>query len=238
MNKLALIATVRFFSSIPLPSHWQDDWQQAMRYLPLLGLFQGLLLCAAAFFLQTLSPAIAGFLLLLLWFSMTGFLHLDGLADMADALGAKHADASRLWQVMKEPQLGAFAVVVLLLYVLGMFVAVQELFVQGEVWVFLYLPFCARLAAVYFLASLKTPTSGLAHAMQAHLPERSTLYVAAFLLALIFIVSQAELLFLFLFVILWRNFLYKKFGMVNGDVLGAGILLMELCGLWLSVLAA
>lgn len=57
---------------------------------------------------------------------VTGALHLDGLADCADALGAR-GDRARRLAVMREPQVGAFAVLALVLWLLVLVTALSGL---------------------------------------------------------------------------------------------------------------
>jgi adenosylcobinamide-GDP ribazoletransferase len=62
---------------------------------------------------QSLLPPLAGLAVLAL---LTGALHLDGLADLADGFGARR-DAEGTLAVMRDPAVGAFAVVTLVLVV-------------------------------------------------------------------------------------------------------------------------
>ena len=64
------------------------------------------------------APAVAGLLAVVADAALTGMLHLDGLADSADGLLAPMPRARRL-EVMRQPDVGAFGVVVLVV-VLGL----------------------------------------------------------------------------------------------------------------------
>ncbi|MCM3885771.1 adenosylcobinamide-GDP ribazoletransferase [Frankia sp. R82] len=100
---------------------------RAMALAPLVGLVLGLLAALVVIGLrvstgtpgsrtQTLLPAVAGIALLAL---ATRGLHLDGLADLADGLGARHAGGrERALAVMREPAVGAFGVVAVVFVVL------------------------------------------------------------------------------------------------------------------------
>ena len=59
-------------------------------------------------------PLVAGILTLILWVTLTGGLHLDGLADCCDGLLASTTVERRL-EIMKDPRLGAFGGIGLLL---------------------------------------------------------------------------------------------------------------------------
>jgi adenosylcobinamide-GDP ribazoletransferase len=63
------------------------------------------------------SPLLAAALILAAWAVLSGFLHLDGLADCWDALFPPMPPEKR-WQVLKDPHLGAFGVIGLMLHLL------------------------------------------------------------------------------------------------------------------------
>jgi adenosylcobinamide-GDP ribazoletransferase len=62
-------------------------------------------------------PAVAAVLALLVWIALSGGLHLDGLADCCDGLFASAAPERRL-EIMKDPRLGTFGGVGLLMVLL------------------------------------------------------------------------------------------------------------------------
>ena len=62
-------------------------------------------------------PLVAGILTLVVWVALTGGLHLDGLADCCDGLLAS-ASVERRLEIMKDPHLGAFGVIGLILVLL------------------------------------------------------------------------------------------------------------------------
>ena len=99
-----------------LPENWSSgDSGRAAVWYPLVGFFIGALTWLAwkgAIF--AFSPLIAGVITLVVWVALTGGLHLDGLADCCDGLFASTAPARRL-EIMKDPHVGAFGVIGLIL---------------------------------------------------------------------------------------------------------------------------
>jgi adenosylcobinamide-GDP ribazoletransferase len=90
----------------------------AMLFAPFIGLFLGALAALAVFITRTLTPPITGDLLaaaigisILIW--LTRALHLDGLADTADALGSSKPAAEAL-AIAKRSDIGPFGVVALI----------------------------------------------------------------------------------------------------------------------------
>ena len=99
-----------------LPDAWvAGDSGRAAVWYPLVGFVIGALTWLAwtgANFV--FSPLMAGVITLVIWVMLTGGLHLDGLADCCDGLFATAAPARRL-EIMKDPHVGAFGVIGLIL---------------------------------------------------------------------------------------------------------------------------
>jgi adenosylcobinamide-GDP ribazoletransferase len=106
-----------------LPIRLPDDWQtgdsgRASVWYPLVGLVIGGLTWLTWMGATRLFPApIAGILTLILWVTLTGGLHLDGLADCCDGLLASTTVECRL-EIMKDPRLGTFGGIGLVLTLL------------------------------------------------------------------------------------------------------------------------
>ncbi len=106
-----------------LPIKLPDDWSagdsgRASAWYPFVGFVIGALTWLAwkgAMFL--FSPLVAGVIALIVWIALTGGLHLDGLADCCDGLLASTSVERRL-EIMKDPHMGAFGVIGLILVLL------------------------------------------------------------------------------------------------------------------------
>ncbi len=99
-----------------MPEAWlPGDSGRAAIWYPLVGVVVGGLtwLCWLILILY-FPPLIAGVLTLLAWVALTGGLHLDGLADCCDGLMGSATKQRRL-EIMKDPHLGTFAGIGLLL---------------------------------------------------------------------------------------------------------------------------
>jgi adenosylcobinamide-GDP ribazoletransferase len=69
------------------------------------------------------TPEARAFVVLLLWVVITGGLHLDGFGDACDGLLATTSPEQRL-EIMKDPRTGSWAVVGLVLLLLGKWVLI------------------------------------------------------------------------------------------------------------------
>ena len=111
--------------------------------------------------LAQVEPWLAAALTLLLWVWLTGALHLDGLADLADGLGAAHRDPARFLAVLKDPHVGSFGVVALVMALLLKLVGLMLAARHGlSPWALLLLPAWARFGALWWSVSLPPLASG------------------------------------------------------------------------------
>jgi len=104
-----------FLTRLPVPLPKDPDLSRAAWSFPLVGLLVGAAAAgtrAAAD--QGLPPLPATLLAIAVAVVITGALHEDGLADIADATGA-HVDRARKLEILKDPRVGAFGATALIL---------------------------------------------------------------------------------------------------------------------------
>ena len=115
----SFLSSVLFYTIIPLPSQWTNNWLRIARWCPIVGLLIGSLLAGISLLLDLIQiPNLtSSALLVTIWLGITGGLHLDGAMDSADGLSV--TDPQRRLEVMKDSATGAFgaisAIVILLL---------------------------------------------------------------------------------------------------------------------------
>lgn len=123
-----------FLTTLPVPARQSEPPDtvrlalgRAAVWFPFVGLVLGLLLGAVNWVLaRFFTPLLAGALLVSLWAALTGGLHLDGLADCGDGLLAATTRERRL-DIMRDPRLGSFGGLSLILFLLLKILAVAEL---------------------------------------------------------------------------------------------------------------
>lgn len=116
MNGLySCIIAVSMYSKVPMPTvEWtRERMRYVMCFFPLVGLIEGAalwLFLVMALDVMRLSSATAALIGAAVPILVTGGIHLDGFLDTCDALHS-YADRSRKLEILKDPHLGAFAVI-------------------------------------------------------------------------------------------------------------------------------
>ena len=120
-----IAVALSMFTVIPMPAF---EWNERnMKYMlcafPTAGCVIGALLAAVGRGFETLGlpTMITAATMTLIPFFVTGGIHYEGFADTWDAI-ASHKGADEKYRIMKDPHIGAFAVMHLCAYFLWMFV--------------------------------------------------------------------------------------------------------------------
>ncbi len=125
-----LWVAIGFLTRIPVPASAftaPDGQSRSLPWYPLVGLVVGGLLALLAASLPASMPQLVAGLVLLAWVGLTGGLHLDGLADSADAWIGGMGDRGRTLAIMKDPRSGPAGVVAVVLALLLKFAALSSL---------------------------------------------------------------------------------------------------------------
>ena len=126
----SLFLAISCFSKIPVPQlTWKDEGMRFMMcFFPVVGVLVGLFLALWWWICDLLAfgmvlRAVGVTLVPLL---VTGGIHLDGFCDVTDALSS-HTPPERRREILKDPHVGAFAVIGVAAYLLGYFGVATEL---------------------------------------------------------------------------------------------------------------
>jgi len=227
---------LQFLSSLPVRLAGMPAPREMGRSLlcyPLVGLLFGVLLWLASHLLQGVAAPLHAALLLALWVLLSGALHLDGLADSADAWLGGFGDRERTLQIMKDPRSGPIAVVTLVLVLLLKFCALWVLVEHGAGMVLLLAPVVGRAAMLgLFLGTPYVRRGGLGQALAEHLPRRAAGWVLlASLLVCLLLGGMRAILPILAAVVVFiglRRLMCKRLGGTTGDTAGAMLELLEL----------
>ncbi len=231
MNSLVL--ALQFLTRIPVrvsvvPT--ESELGRSVLYYPLIGLLIGLLTMSTAMLLHSVSVPLQTALSLTIWILLTGGLHLDGLADCADAWAGGLGDREKTVAIMKDPAAGPAAVVTLVMLLFLKWAALQSMTFSQMLLALVVAPVVGRTAVLALM--LSTPyvsKNGLAEVLIAYLPTREAkIQVVVVALALVYLVGPAALL-LAAATLFWiRMRALLRLGGVTGDVYGAAVELAEL----------
>lgn len=223
---------VTFLTRLPVPGGLEYSPRQMGNSLPaypLVGLLLGGILWLTQLGLAS-HPGLGAALLLMLWAGLTGGLHLDGLADCADAWVGGQGDRERSLGLMKDPRSGPAAIVAVALLLLVKYGALVELWRTGSLGpALLAAPLLARGAIpALLLATPYVRTRGLGSALAENLPRRAASLAAALsLLAGVAALGPWAPLSALLLTVLLRHAMLQWLGGCTGDTLGASVELLE-----------
>ncbi|POF41965.1 adenosylcobinamide-GDP ribazoletransferase [Pseudomonas laurylsulfativorans] len=226
---------LQFLSSLPirLPGMPEPrELGQSLLFYPLVGLLFGAILWAFNWLLLGTPTLLHAALLLTVWVLLSGGLHLDGLADSADAWLGGFGDRERTLTIMKDPRSGPIAVVTLVLVLLLKFTALLALIEQQHSLALIIVPLIGRSALLgLFLTTPYVRAGGLGQALADHLPRsagRQVLAVSALACVLIAGLSGVLAVVLAALGFVWlRQLMLRRLGGTTGDTAGAMLELLE-----------
>jgi adenosylcobinamide-GDP ribazoletransferase len=222
-----LIVAIQFMTWLPTPrvTVSDADFAASMRWFPAVGLIVGGIVWAGAATGGRIDPWIGALAALLVWVTVTGALHLDGLGDIADASGAAHKHRDKLLSVLADPHIGSFAAVAIALQLIAKLVLLHTAIETGQTAAIALVPFAARIAPLVWTRWLPSLHQGLAARFRdAVRPVDLSIWIAALAVAIWFVPA---LLVTLLLVPLWAWWLMARIGGISGDGHGAGIELVE-----------
>lgn len=228
------LIAVQFLTCLPVRLHGMPEPHQVGRsllYYPLVGLFLGAVFWLLGLGLASAAPALQAALVLTAWVGLTGALHLDGLADSADAWLGGLGDRERTMTIMKDPRSGPMAVTVLVLLLLLKFVALWTLIQQGLLLALLLAPLMGRGALLaLFLTTPYVRPGGLGQTLVERMPRAGVRVVLAAVVLGCLLSGASGWMALALTavtVFMVRRSLCRRLGGTTGDTAGALLELVE-----------
>lgn len=233
----ALRTAVNFLTIIPWrgrPDEPPAELGEAAGWFPLVGVLIGLLSGLVFYGLSlVLPPLAAAVLAAAVWIGLSGGLHLDGLADCCDGMLASASPERRL-EIMKDPRLGTFGGIGLILAVL---LKVSLLAALAPERGLLALPLAAALGRWLLLPSAFQPSArpgGMGAAFAAAISRKTVLWGSVWLIPLVILNGWRGLAALPVgFALVWFiwGLAKRRLGGVTGDVFGLIVETSELAAL-------
>jgi len=220
-----------FLTRLPVPKSATYTDKQIGRsalYYPAVGLLIGCILGLLAWVLSFASPMLSAVIITTVWVITTGALHLDGLADSADAWLGGHSNKERIFTIMHDPRLGTAGVVSLVLVLLLKVSALTVLLESSQWLLVILIPSIARLAAttlIFILPSAKE--EGLAYTVKQNMPINDTFALLFTASILLLVLAPALFIFAAIIFFLLKQMMLKQIGGMTGDTVGATIEIIE-----------
>jgi adenosylcobinamide-GDP ribazoletransferase len=225
------LAAVSFLTIIPAPGKDVPPGRAAA-FFPLIGALLGA--AGAGLFIAgnfVLPPSIAALIAVAFWTLISGVLHEDGLADVADAVRAGRT-REKMLAILKDSRIGTYGAVAIVLSIVARWQALEHVPSTRILEVCIVAQSVPR-AAMVALAWLSRPCGdGLGQAFSSSLTTTgSIIAIAQGLIAAMLLGWRPGLLIVtgaYLIVRGARKYFYKRIGGVNGDCLGATEQLLEI----------
>lgn len=249
-----IIIAFSTYSKIPMPSfEWKvEDMKYTMCAFPLVGFVLALIQYGAYTLLKhfgagyVLTASIMTFLPLFI----TGGIHMDGYMDTWDAL-CSYGDKEKKLEILKDPHVGAFAVIHCVLYVMLTFafwyelvsrMDTQESDIRSFYMVLSGYMLSRILSALYAVTYKKARQDGMLSDITRASDKRSRIILIILLIIYTIAISRllgARSLLIFIpaaaISFYYRYISYSRFGGITGDLAGWFLQIMELAILFTSV---
>jgi len=240
----AFFCALKFLTVIPCPRQnlseekWQDSLGLSVLFYPLVGLVVGLLLClCVVVFNSSYGAFLPSVILLTIWVLVSGGLHLDGLADCADAWMGGLGSKEKTLAIMKDPACGTIAVLTLLLTLLLKLAAIEMLLrMNFPLWYWVLPPMLGRLAI--FGVLLTTPyirSGGIGEILSQRFSRPSAIVIVILVSLSVFsaglFLAIGMLASIAIVVAILRALMCSRLGGCTGDTLGACVEFVELTAL-------
>ncbi|HTM06951.1 MAG TPA: adenosylcobinamide-GDP ribazoletransferase [Verrucomicrobiae bacterium] len=222
----AFLASLQFLTIFPWPRRAARSGEEIARgaaFFPVVGFLLGMVLLFADFSLRRfLPPTLLAAALVALLAVLSRGLHLDGLADTFDGLGAGGARQSML-TVMDDPRTGVFGVLAVVFVILFKIYAIEAVAERRPA--LLIAPVLGRWAVVLLAYRSTAAKEGLGSLLLAQMSGAPLLFATgtAFILTAAFsgMRGLAIMAFVALFALAAKSYFHQRLGGVTGDTFGA-----------------
>lgn len=236
----SIVAAFALFSAIPMPRiEWNSSTTRyMMAAFPLVGVVIGTLVLLWGTLCQALGlgPLLTGAGYALIPIAISGGIHMDGLADVIDAQSS-HAEPARKREILKDPHVGAFAIIGVCCYVVTYVALASE--VSGQlVSLLACVPVVSRCMSGLATVSFKTSSGKGMLASERAAADVSavrTALVAELVAIAVALVAMGHLVGIAVLVAAVGALLYvrwlaqSQYGGMSGDLAGYYLQLAELC---------
>jgi adenosylcobinamide-GDP ribazoletransferase len=229
-----------FLTILPTSNATLDDIAKYMYLFPIVGIIIGILVGSFGFGLSfLLDPIIVSFFVVTSIVIITGIHHADGLADFADGLMVKGSKEKKL-NAMKDLSIGSAGVVAIVLYLIGLVIAIS--FTNGfDLFKAILISEILAKFSMVLLASLGNSASAGSNSPFMKIMKDKKKLMIAFVIMIIPVALLGETTGLvmlgvtFVVTLIILVISNRSFGGVTGDILGSTNELTRLASLMVFV---
>jgi adenosylcobinamide-GDP ribazoletransferase len=223
----SFFSALQLLTLFPWPKRFErraDEIGPSTIFFPVVGLLLGLILVLANFLLGPFASSIlVSVVLVTLLALLTRGLHLDGLGDTFDGLGAG-GDRERMLRIMDDSHTGAFGLIAIVLVLFFKIHAIESL--EFERWrALLAAPVLGRWAMVLLGRRSQAAKQGLGATLIDQLSTKhlflATLITVVLVAAVLHGTGIAMMAWVALFTIASKAYFHRRLGGVTGDSFGA-----------------
>lgn len=225
------------YSVFPMPNiKWSDDsLKYVLCFFPFVGLAIGIIVYYAANFMLNMNfgRIFYALVMTIIPIVLTGGIHFDGFMDTADSISS-YSDREKKLQILKDPHIGAFAVIWAAVYLMAD-IAIWSEIENGIPIISISYTLSRTLSALSLVILPKARKDGLASVFSKNSDKKTALvmilYALAEAAAMLVISPRAALFALFgaaLAFIFHALNCFKNFGGITGDLAGFFLQVCEL----------
>jgi adenosylcobinamide-GDP ribazoletransferase len=223
----SFFTALQFLTLFPCPTrinYASADAGRAAIFFPVIGLILGSILVLAHFLLEPFASAgLLSVILVSLLAFMTRGLHLDGVGDTFDGLGAG-GDRERMLSVMDDSHTGVFGLIAIVLVLFLKIHALESMDVDR--WrALLVATILGRWAMVLLVYRSTAAKLGLGSKLIDHLQTKQFLLATLITLLLITAIWRRNGIVMMAWVAIFttasKNYFHRRLGGVTGDICGA-----------------
>ncbi|MBL8024875.1 MAG: adenosylcobinamide-GDP ribazoletransferase [Fibrobacteres bacterium] len=223
------VTALRTLTIIPVPGSDTPVFGRSLLCFPLAGVIIGGLCCGLLFLLTSYTnadPLLVSALIVFLSVLITGALHLDGIADVADGFGGGKTK-EKILEIMKDPRQGTFGVSAIVFDIIIKTLLIRPL-VENDAYtsigaLFLVSRGLQPLLIAFFPYARKDGGTAAPFSEGA---KSFAVFSVLVTMAVVTYVLKASGLVMFsvalLIVLIWGLYCKKKIGGITGDCIGAG----------------
>jgi len=223
----SFILMITFLTRIPVPMNFEfnnDDFVKGFPFFPVIGFLVGSFISLPFLIQDRMPDTIFPLIVIVIYLLVVGGLHIDGVSDVFDGIfSARTRD--RMIEIMEDSRVGAFGVIGLIIYFMGLYIGLFEVAKLELGWLYvLVMPVVGRTMALIGSGISKyAKKEGLGKSLvDGTKPVVSfiavmLLCVGAYLININVFISVAVTV-VIVFMIIWR--IHIILGGITGDVVG------------------